>query len=72
MAPTPRHFTLLTNYKLNEHVQTMKKTIYISPQIYVVKLRQQPLMQYVSPATPPKKNDDSSDTGWTENGDYNL
>jgi len=57
----------------------MKKSEYIIPQIYVVKLRQQPLMQYASPAQAPTlrtgdSNDDYSDTGWTddETGYYNL
>jgi len=50
----------------------MKKTLYIIPQIYVVKLHQQALMQYASPATPPRTSDDSSDPGWTEDGEYNL
>ena len=57
----------------------MKKSEYIIPQIYVVKLRQQPLMQYASPAQAPTlrtgdSNDDYSDAEWTdiETGYYNL
>ena len=58
----------------------MKKTLYIIPQIYVVKLHQQALMQYASPATPPRASGNSSNTDWTEDYgtgnpediDYNL
>ena len=57
----------------------MKKTLYIMPQIYVVRLRQQPLMQYASPATTPtlrtgNTENDYSDTEWTdtETGYWNL
>jgi len=57
----------------------MKKTIYITPQIYVVKLHQQALMQYASPAQAPTlrtgdSNDDYSNPEWTDNetGYYNL
>lgn len=52
----------------------MKKSEYIIPQIYVVKLRQQPLMQYASPAQSPRiRTEEESDTEWTdEYGYYNL
>ena len=57
----------------------MKKTLYIIPQIYVVKLHQQALMQYASPAQAPTlrtgdSNDDYSNPEWTDNetGYYNL
>ena len=60
----------------------MKKTLYIIPQIYVVKLHQQALMQYASPASPPKLRmgtgtEYESDTNWQIdpedlNSDYNL
>ena len=49
------------------------------PQIYVVKLHQQALMQYASPATTPtlragNTEGDYSDTEWTdtETSDWNL
>lgn len=44
----------------------MKKTLYIIPQIYVVKLHQQALMQYASPATPPRTTEEESDENWTD------
>lgn len=44
----------------------MKKTIYIIPQIHVVKLRQQPLMQYASPAAQPRTTEDQSDNEWID------
>ncbi|MBR3522840.1 MAG: hypothetical protein IKN75_10050 [Prevotella sp.] len=51
----------------------MKKTIYITPQIYVVKLHQQALMQYASPAATPRvQTEEASDPDWTEDGYYNL
>ena len=54
----------------------MKKSEYIIPQIYVVKLRQQPLMQYAS-ATPTLRSGQNSKTDWKyeEDGEddlYNL
>ena len=49
----------------------MKKTLYITPQIYVVKLHQQALMQYASNPIP-KAKEEESDPYWTEDGEYNL
>lgn len=49
----------------------MKKSEYILPQIYVVKLRQQPLMQYASPAATPRvQTEEASDPDWTDENDY--
>lgn len=51
----------------------MKKTLYIIPQIYVVKLHQQALMQYASNPIPKVKDEEESDPNWTgEDGDYNM
>ena len=58
----------------------MKKTLYIIPQIYVVKLHQQALMQYASPASPPRTREEESNPKWEEDYgtgnpediDYNL
>lgn len=50
----------------------MKKTLYIIPQIYVVKLQQQALMQYASNPTPKAKEEEESDPYWIEDGEYNL
>lgn len=49
----------------------MKRTEYMIPQIHVVTLRQQPLMQIAS-QQPRVKEDEESDPTWQENGEWNL